>query len=324
MVAKKIMAAALLTAALGMSACQKAQDDVTQIGINQFIVHEALDASRQGFLDGLKEQGYEEGKNIDVDYQNAQGEQPTALAIAQDFKNSNKDLIFAVATPSAQASYNATKEIPIIVTAVTDPVDAGIARSLENSGTNVTGTSDSVPIGPQLDALQKVLPASRTLGVIYNTAEANSLLQVKQLKESAAARGLSIKEIGITSLADVNSLLPSALEGIDVLYTPTDNTVAAAYPVVVKMATEKQVPVFCAEDAGVSAGGLMSAGLDYYELGRETGRMAAQLIEGVSPSDLPISGLKNPVIVINEESAKALGITFPAEILKDARKVGAR
>ncbi len=320
MVAKRIIAGALLLSALGMAGCQTKTDGVTRIGVNQFMVHEALDASRQGFLDGLKEKGYEEGKNIEIEYQNAQGEQPTALAISQDFVNSKKDLIFAIATSSAQASYNATKEIPIIITAVTDPVDAGIAKSFEKSETNVTGTSDGVPIGPQIDILMKVLPETKTIGVIYNTSEANSILQVDLLKAEAANRGLTIKDVGVTNLNDVNSVLPTALDAIDVLYTPTDNTIASAYALIVKMATDKNVPVFCAEDAGVRAGGLISAGLDYYQLGVETGLMAAQIIEGSKPSDLAISTMKNPVVVINEDTAQKLGVTFPSDILETAKK----
>ena len=323
MVVKKLMAAAAVLIALGAAGCESKEDVVT-IGINQFVVHEALDASRQGFLDVLKENGYIEGENIEIDYKNAQGEQPTALTIAQDFSNSRKDLIFAIATQSAQASYNATKEIPIVITAVTDPVDAGIAESFEASGTNVTGTSDGVPIGPQLDILKKVLPDAKTIGVIYNTSEANSIYQVEALKVEAEKQGFTLKEVGITNLSDVNSVLPTALEGIDVLYTPTDNTVASAYAIIVKLATEKNVPVFCAEDAGVNVGGLISAGLDYYELGRETGFIAIEVLEGKNPNDLPISTMKNPVIVVNEDTASKLGITIPEDILAVAKLVGGK
>ena len=322
MVAKKITAVALIAMALSIAGCQAKNDEITQIGINQYVVHEALDASRQGFLDVLKENGYVEGENIEIDYKNAQGEQPTALTISQDFVNAKKDLIFAIATASAQASYNATKDIPIVITAVTDPVDAGIAESFEASGTNVTGTSDGVPIGPQLDILKKVLPDAKTIGVIYNTSEANSIYQVEQLKAEATKQGFTVKEVGITNLSDVNSVLPTALEGIDVLYTPTDNTVASAYAIIVKLATEKNVPVFCAEDAGVNVGGLISAGLDYYELGRETGLIAIEILKGKTPKELPISTMKNPVIVVNKDAAEKLGITIPQEILDVAKVVG--
>lgn len=321
MVVKKILAAALMVSALGMFGCQE-KKDVTSIGISQFIVHEALDASKNGFVDVLKENGYIDGENISIDYKNAQGEQPIALTIAQDFVNTKKDLIFAIATPSAQAAYNATKDIPIVITAVTDPVDAGIAKSFENSGTNVTGTSDGVPIGPQLEILKKILPDAKTIGIIYNTSEANSILQVNLLKKAAGEYGLTVKEVGVTNLSDVNSVLPTVLEDIDVLYTPTDNTVASAYALIVKLATEKNVPVFCAEDAGVKVGGLISAGLDYYQLGRETGLMAIELIKGTKPSDLPIATQINPMIVVNTDTAKKLGITIPSDILESATLIG--
>lgn len=323
MVGKKWIAAAAVIIALGATGCES-KKDVISIGINQFVVHEALDASRQGFLDVLKENGYIEGENIEIDYKNAQGEQPTALSIAQDFTARKKDMIFAIATPSAQASYNATKDIPIIITAVTDPVDAGIAESFESSGTNVTGTSDGVPIGPQLEILNKVLPEAKTIGVIYNTSEANSIYQVNELKVEAEKQGFTLKEVGITNLNDVNAVLPSALEGIDVLYAPTDNTVASAYAIIIKLATEKNVPVFCAEDAGVNAGGLISAGLDYYELGRETGLIALEVLDGKKPSELSISTMKNPVIVVNEDTAEKMGITIPEDILAGARLVGGK
>lgn len=322
MVVKKIAALALGVMALGMIGCQGKSKEVTEIGINQFMVHEALDASRQGFLDVLKENGFVDGENIRVEYKNANGEQSTALTIAQDFVNSGKDMIFAIATPSAQASYNATKDIPIIITAVTDPVDAGIAKSFEHSETNITGTSDGVAIGPQLEILKKVLPEAKTLGVIYNTSEANSILQVNLLKEAAAEFGLTVKEVGVTNLNDVNSVLPSALENIDVLYTPTDNTIASAYAVIVDMANKAKVPVFCAEDAGVNAGGLISAGLNYYDLGRETGLMAIELIKGTKPTDIAISTLKNPSVVVNTNTAKLLGIDIPQSVLENAKLVG--
>lgn len=321
MVGKKLVALGIVAMALAAAGCQD-KKELTQIGINQYVVHEALDASRQGFLDVLKENGYVEGENIEVDYKNAQGEQPTALSIAQDFAAKKKDLIFAIATSSAQASYNATKDIPILITAVTDPVDAGIADSFENPGKNVTGTSDGVPIGPQLEILKKVLPDAKTIGVIYNTSEPNSTYQVNELKKEAAKMGFTVKEAGITALSDVNAVLPSVLKDVDVLYTPTDNMVASAYALIVKLANDEKVPVFCAEDAGVAVGGLISAGLDYYELGRETGLMAIEVLKGKAPKDLPISTMKNPVIVVNKKAAADLGITIPEEILSVAKVAG--
>ena len=202
------------------------------IGINQLVQHDALDASRQGFIEGLKEKGFEEGKNLKIDYQNAQGDMAIAKTISDQFVTSKVDMIFAIATSSLQASYNATKDIPIVFTAVTDPIDAGVANSWESSGTNVTGTSDMVSMEEQLDLLTELVPDIKTLGVIYNSSEANSLAQVQELKKEAEKRNIDIKEISVTTVNEINQNLSAALGSIDALYAPTDNTVASAYDLV--------------------------------------------------------------------------------------------
>jgi putative ABC transport system substrate-binding protein len=219
---------------------------VKNIGILQHVQHDALDASNKGFIDGLKEKGYEEGKNIKIDQQNAQGEIPNDQTIAKQFADEKKDLIFAIATPAAQSVYNATKDIPSVFTAVTDPVGAGIAKSLKSSGTNFTGTSDMVSMDEQIDLLKKLLPNAKTVGVIYNTSEANSVEQVEELKKAAKNNDLTVKEISVTNVNEINQNLASALGNIDVLYTPTDNTVASAYDLVGKLCVDKNVPIKCA------------------------------------------------------------------------------
>lgn len=316
---KKLVAAALVVASLAVAGCSSAKDDgKVTIGITQIVVHDALDAARKGFLDALKEGGYEEGKNLVIDYKNAQGDPQTAQSIAKDFVTNKVDMIFAIATPTAQAAYNSTKEIPIVITAVTDPVDAGIAKALDKSGTNVTGTSDDVPIGPQLDLIIKIIPSVKTLGVVYNTSEANSVLQVKRLKEAAAKVGLAVEEAGVTNVNEMNQVMPVLLSKVDALYIPTDNTVASAYALVNKLALEKKIPVFAAEDAGVTAGALLSAGIDYYQLGKEAGQKAIEVLKGKAPTDIAITTIANPTITINKATADALGITIPEDILKGA------
>ena len=226
------------------------------IGIVQLVQHDALDSANKGFVDALKEKGYEEGKNITIEQQNAQGEQANAQTICSQFTDAKKDLIFAIATPAAQAAYNSTKDIPIVFTAVTDPVAAKIANDWKSSGTNVTGTSDKVPVDQQIDLLKKLIPDAKTLGVIYNTSEANSVIQVDELKKAAEAKGLSVKEIGVTNVNEINQNLSSALGDIDVLYTPTDNTVASGYALVGNLCVENNVPIIGAEEAVVDKGGL--------------------------------------------------------------------
>lgn len=296
-------------------------DDVKNIGVLQLIQHSALDAANEGFVDALKEAGYEDGKNIKIEQQNAQGKIDTAQQIANQFVSSKKDLIFAIATPSAQAAYNATKDIPIVFTAVTDPVADSLVKSLDNSGNNLTGTSDMADIEEQLELYTKVLPEMKTLGIIYTTSETNSVNQVKLLKELAPKFGLTIKEIGVANINEINQNLTSAIKDIDALYAPTDNNVAASYELVAQIALSNNVPVLGAEPAVVEVGGLICKGIDYYELGKMAGDKAVQILEGKKPSEIPSETMPELAITVNTDAAEKLGVTIPDDVLKDANKV---
>ncbi|WP_196000327.1 ABC transporter substrate-binding protein [Clostridium sp. 1001271B_151109_B4] len=291
------------------------------IGINQLVQHDALDASREGFVEGLKESGFEEGKNLKIDYQNAQGDMAIAKTISDQFVTSKVDMIFAIATSSLQASYNSTKDIPIVFTAVTDPIDAGVANSWESSETNVTGTSDMVSMEEQLDLLTELVPDIKTLGVLYNSSEANSLAQVQELKKEAKKRNIDIKEISVTTVNEINQNLSAALGSIDALYAPTDNTVASAYDLVGNLCINKNIPILCGEEAGVSKGGLCSIGIDYFKLGKEAGYKAAEILNGKAPSDIEISTLSDMSITINTDVVEKLNITVPDDINSKATKV---
>ena len=291
------------------------------IGINQLVQHDALDASREGFIEGLKEKGFEEGKNLKIDYQNAQGDIAIAKTISDQFVTSKVDMIFAIATSSLQASYNATKDIPIVFTAVTDPIGAGVAESWESSGTNVTGTSDMVSMEKQLSLLTTLDPDIKTLGVIYNSSEANSLAQVQELKKEAEKNAIDIKEISVTTVNEINQNLNAAIGSIDALYAPTDNTVASAYDLVGNICVNKNIPILCGEEAGVSKGGLCSIGIDYFKLGKEAGYKAAEILNGAKPEDIEISTLSDMSITINTEVAEKLNITIPEDINTKANKV---
>lgn len=296
-------------------------EKVKNIGVVQLVQHDALDSANKGFVDALKEKGYEDGKNINIDQQNAQGEQANAQTITKQFADSNKDLIFAIATPAAQAAYNSTKDIPIVFTAVTDPIAAEIAKDWKSSGTNVTGTSDKVPVEDQMKLLKKLLPDTKTVGVVYNTSETNSVIQVDELKAAAEKEGLAVKEVGVTNVNEINQNLASALNEIDVLYTPTDNTVASAYSLVGKLCLDAKKPIIGAEEAVVTKGGLATIGIDYYKLGKEAGYKAVEILEGKKPSDIEITTLSEMSFTINTDVAEKLGITIPDDILKDAKKV---
>lgn len=323
MVGKKKIA--LLVSALMVTGmfvgCTSSKEKVFNIGISQIVQHDALDAAREGFIEGLKEKGYEDGKNITIDYKNAQGEIASAQTIAQQFVSDKKDMILAIATPSAQAAYNSTKDIPIVFTAVTDPVIAEIAKGWRSSETNATGVSDMVPVDKQLELLTKLIPSIKTIGVIFNTSEANSKVQVDELKKQASKFNLNVKEIGVTNVNEINQNLTSAIGEIDVLYTPTDNTIASAYDLVANTCLKNNVPILGAEEAVVNKGGLCSIGIDYFKLGKETAYKAIEIIEGKKPSEVEITTLSDMAITINTDVAKKLNITIPDDINTKAKKV---
>ncbi|MBQ6820757.1 MAG: ABC transporter substrate-binding protein [Clostridium sp.] len=300
---------------------EDSEEKIYEIGISQLIQHTALDSAREGFIEGLKEKGYEEGKNIKIDYQNAQGDNPTAQTIAQKFVSDEKDLILAIATNSAQAAYNATKDIPIIFTAVTDPIEAGIAKDWKSSGTNVTGVSDMVSIDEQLDLLLKLVPDVKTIGVVYSTSEANSKVQVDALKEAAKKLNLEVKDITVTNVNEINQNLTAGISDIDALYTPTDNTVASSYDLVGQIALKNNVPILGAEQAVVEKGGLCSIGIDYYKLGVETGYKAAEVLEGKKASEVEISTLSDLTVVVNTDVLEKLNLTMPSDLEETATKV---
>lgn len=314
----------------GLSSCSSTSKEneskdtnekIYTIGINQFVQHDALDSSREGFIEGLKENGFEEGKNLKIEYQNSQSDMAIAQTISEQFVTSDVDMIFAIATPTLQAAYNSTKDIPIVFTAVTDPIDAGVAKSWESSGTNVTGTSDKVSMKEQLNLLEKLVNDVEVLGVIYNSSEVNSIAQVKELKAEAENKGILVKEIAVTTVNEINQNLNAAISDIDALYVPTDNTVASAYDLVGSICLEKNVPMLCAEEAGVSKGGLCSIGIDYFKLGKEAGYKASEILNGQNPSDIEITTLSDMSITINTDVVEKLNINIPDDINTKAKKV---
>lgn len=329
---KKIVALILgMLLVVGLAGCGKKEATTTgndgseqkslKIGIVQIVEHPALDAAREGFLATLKKNGYEEGKNLTVDYQNAQGDQTTLQNIAQKFAADKPDLILAIATPSAQAMAGATKDIPILITAVTDPVEAKLVNSLEKPGTNVTGTNDMNPIKDQFDLLKKLVPKAKKVGIIYNAGEVNSQVQVKIAKQVAAELGLEIVEATVTGSADVLQAAQSLVGKVDAIYVPTDNAVVSAAQSVIQVADKNKIPVIAGESSVVEKGGLATIGINYGKLGEQTGDMAVKIINGAKPQDTPVESQKDFDITVNKKNADLIGVTIPEDILSKAAKV---
>jgi len=298
-----------------------ASGDKVTIGISQIVEHASLDAARQGFIDYLAENGYKEGEQVTYDFQNAQNDMNNATSIAQKFAGDKVDLILAIATPSAQSSAQATKEIPIFFTAVTDPVVAKIVGSMDKPGANVTGTSDMNPIKEQLSLIKDIRPEAKKVGVIYNSGEANSVVQIDIAKQVAPELGLELVERTITNSSEVKQAADS-LSNVDAIYVPTDNVVVSALDSVLMVAENGKIPVVAAEGDSVKNGALITYGIDYYELGKQTGAMAVKVLKGeANPADMPVETQKDLKLIINKKSAERFGVTLPEELLSRADEV---
>lgn len=282
--------------------------DMKTIGITQLVEHPSLDKARDGFIKALEDNGYKDGENIKIDYQNAQNDMPTTQTIASKFVSDKKDLIYAISTPSAQAAYNTTKDIPILITAVTDPVAAGLIKSIDKPEGNVSGTSDYIPIDKNLELIKTLTPNAKTIGVLYNTSEVNSKLQVDMLKEYASKNNYKVVEKGVSSSNEINQAMSSLVGTIDVLYVPTDNLIVSSMPIVSKIATNNKVPVISSEDGSVKSGALACQGIDYEKLGYKTGELAVKVLNGEKISNIPVAMLDETQIIVNEDTLKSLSM----------------
>ena len=292
------------------------------VGIAQLVEHKALDDANRGFVDGLKEEGLEEGKNLTIDRQNAQADQSNLQNIAQRFVSAKLDLIYAIATPTAQTIANATKDIPIVGSAITDYVGAKLVASNEKPGGNITGTSDMNPIKEQVDLLLKLVPDAKVIGTVYCSSEVNSEVQVKAMEDYAKTKGLTVKTATVSTVNDIQQAAQSLAEDVDAFYIPTDNVIASAMPTLIDITNRAHKAVICGEPNMVAAGGLATYGIDYYKLGVQSGHMAAQILkEGKKPADMPIEMAKDLRVSINKKNAELLGIQIPDDVLQNADMV---
>ncbi|KAA0257984.1 ABC transporter substrate-binding protein [Deferribacter autotrophicus] len=294
---------------------------VIKVGITQIVEHPALDACRKGIIDKLKELGYIEGKNIEYDIQIAQGNIATANQIAKKFVGDKKDIIIAIATPTALAVANATKKIPIVISAITDPVGAKLVKSLERPGTNVTGTTDMSPVKEQLNLFNELNIKVKNIGVIYNAGEANSRTLVKLTKKYSKEYGWNVVEATVTNSSGVLMAAKSLVGRVDGIYIPTDNTVVSALEAVLQVAYDNKIPVITGDTDSVERGALASLGMNYYKLGLQTGEIVYKIIHGANPATTPVETLKDLELFINLKAAKKMGVNVPEEMIKKATKV---
>lgn len=305
--ALSIVPAGLSACTGGGSGSQGQGGGSRKIGVLQLTEHPALDASNKGFVDALDEAGI----TYNIDQQNAQNDQSACQTIAHKLVNDGNDLILAIATPAAQAVAGATDEIPIIGTAITDFASAGLVQSNDKPGKNVTGSSDLTPVADQFDLLVKLLPQAKTVGVLYCTAESNSDVQVKLADQAAANHGLKLVRYSVSSSNEIQQVVESMVGKVDVVYTPTDNTIAAGMTTVTMIANDNKLPTICGEEGMVDNGGLATYGINYEELGKLAGQMAVKILKGESkPADMAIEHLdaSKCTLKTNEETAKKLGI----------------
>lgn len=326
---KKVLAMILCAAmTAGLSACGNAQAAENEngqktytIGISQFAEHGSLDNCREGFIEGLKEEGFEEGKNLEIKENNADADPGTASQIAQSFVSDDVDLICAIATPSAQAAFNAAMDtdIPVIYTAVTNPQTAELADEDGNPVGAVTGTSDVLPVEEQLKMIREILPDAKTIGILYTTSEANSAASIEQYEKLAPEYGFELETSGVTNTSEVSLAASDLLGKVDCLTNLTDNTVVSALPTILDQANEKGIPVFGSEIEQVKLGCLAAEGLDYVSLGKATGKMAAKVLKGeANAEEMPVETIEGSNLYINEKAAENLGITITEELLAEA------
>lgn len=294
-------------------------EKVFNIGISQLADHPALDAARQGFEDGLKELGLE----VEVNYLNAQGDIPTSLSIAEKFIKDKVDLIFAIATPAAQAAKQATRDTPIVFSAVSDPVEAELVESMDKPGGNITGTSDLAPMDRQLQLFKDIDNSIKKIGIVFNTGEPNSQVQINMAKELAPSLGLEIVEMGISNINDIPQAMDSIIKKVDAIYTITDNMVASAISVVAEKAIANNMITVGAEDSHVKGGILITDGISYYELGRQSAEMAKEiLVDGMNPANIPSAMSEIFEKAFNEDTLKSMEIDINNQVFKDAKKIG--
>ncbi len=323
---RKVMAVvmAAMTMAAAMAVPAMADEESVTIGISQFAEHGSLDNCREGFLEGLKEAGYEEGKNLTIEYQNAQADTGNAATIADSFVNKKVDLICAIATPSAMSAYNSAMDadIPVIYTAVSDPAGAGLINEDGTNVGNITGTSDKLPVTEQMALIRELMPDAKKIGILYTTSEANSVSTIQEYKDHAEEYGFEIVDTGINTIADVEMAAKDLASKVDCISNLTDNTVVSALQTVLAAANDAKIPVFGSEVEQVKNGCVAAVGIDYVALGKQTGEMAAKVLKGeATAAETPFEICEGGNVYVNTEAAGNIDFTISDDVLGEAAEI---
>ncbi|CRH93494.1 ABC-type uncharacterized transport system%2C periplasmic component [Chlamydia trachomatis] len=309
---KKVAVAGLISAsAIALVACssggKRSTSDAVKVGILQYMEHDSLTAARKGFVAELEKEGYKEGKNLTLDYQNAQGDQANLQTISEQLVKGN-DLVLAIATPSAQSLATASTEVPILFTAVTDPVSADLVNSIKKPGGLLTGTSDQAPIDKQVELLGQALPNAKKVGILYTTSERNSEVQVQEAEKLLKKAGYTVDKKGINSTNDVQDAATSLMKDVDAVFVPTDNTVASTMTMIGELSVTHKVPVIGGSTDMVDAGGLLTYGTNYEALGRQTAKMAVKVLKGDETAKLAVEYPETVELHVNKGMAEKIGI----------------
>lgn len=298
-----------------------ASTDTKTVAITAIVEHPALDAVRQGVLEQLATDGFKEGQNLKVTFQSAQGNTATAGQIAKQFVADNPDVIVAIATPSAQSVVATTKSIPVVFSAVTDPVDAKLVPSWEASGTNVTGGSDLLPLDPQIELMKKVLPTVKNVGYVYSPGEINSTVVLKQLEEKLKPMGINIVPAPAQRSTDIPQATRSLQGKVDMIYTSLDNNVVSAYEALYQAAKEIKVPLVASDTGSVARGAVAALGVNYKTLGQETGKIVTRILKGEQAGSIKPVTMEKLDLYLSPKHAQELGITLSPELIKEATTV---
>lgn len=291
------------------------------VAVTAIVEHPALDAARDGVRDALAAAGYKDGENLKFIYESAQGNPATAAQIARQFVGEDPSVIVPISTPSAQAVVSSTRDIPVVFTAVSDPLAAQLVKDMEKPGGNVTGLSDMSPVGEHLALIKEILPDVKTVGYLYNSGEANSVALLAVLKAEAEKAGLTIIESAATKSAEVQGAARALVGRADAIYVPTDNTIISALEGAVAVAEEGKLPLFTADTDSVSRGSLAALGFNYYDVGKQTGEVVVRILKGENPGDIPVKIASGSDLVVNKAAAAKMGVTLPEGVLSRASRV---